>query len=151
MGRATARTACLVLLGSLAAGCAAPDVDPSEIQRWMDARGAPVEGRVAAMSGIVGPDDRRPQDQGAVTTTFAAPVQVSGARLSCFGEDTLTFLVEVVRQEGGSAMTSSVEHDVACAAGAVTVDVAEPAAGAVGVSAYGAAHEGAWHAEILGD
>ncbi|MCM3661230.1 hypothetical protein M3148_09535 [Georgenia satyanarayanai] len=150
MGRATAGAAGVVLLGALVTGCSGDDVDPSEVSAWMNAEERAVESGLGQMSSRVGPGDGPAQPGNGITVDFEAPLQVAGVRLSCFGEDTLTFLVEVTRDTGGLSQTTGVEHDVACGEGAQLAEVPEPKVTAVRVDAYGAEHDGAWHAVILG-
>lgn len=150
MGRAAATAvACLVVLGGLTAGCSGTEVDESEIAEWMSVQEASVEGGLGQMSGRVGPDDPRIEPGTGITMTFETPEPVSGVRLSCFGQDTLTFFVEVVHKTGTATRATGVEHEVSCADGAYTADVDGPEADAIRVGASGADHHGAWHAVVL--
>ncbi|WP_454084432.1 hypothetical protein [Georgenia sp. Marseille-Q6866] len=150
MRRATASAAGVVLLGALITGCSGDDVDPSEVSAWMNAEEHAAEGGQGQMSSRVGPDDGPPQPGNGITLDFEAPTQIAGVRLSCFGEDTLTFVVEVVHETGaGGIQAAGVEHAVSCAEGDYTADVDGSEASAVRVDAYGAEHHGAWRAVIL--
>jgi len=151
MGRATASAAGVVLLGALVAGCSGDDVDASEVNEWMNAQEPAVEGGLGEMSSRVGPDDGPPQPGDGITMDFEAATQVAGVRLSCFGDDELIFVVDVVHKTGGGTRTTSVEHAVSCADGEYTADVDGADANAVRVDAYGAEHHGAWYAVILGE
>ena len=151
MRRATASAACLALLGALVAGCSGDDVDPAEVDAWMSAREHAVEDALGQMSGRTGPQDGPAEPGIGTTMEFEEATPVAGVRLSCFGEDTLTFFVEVVDELGTGIRTTGVEHEVPCADGDYTADVDNPEANAIRVDAYGAEHEGAWHAVILGD
>src|SRR5690606_30101342 len=109
-----------------------------EISAWMNAEEHAAEGGQGQMSSRVGPDDAPAQPGDGITMDFEAPTQVAGVRLSCFGEDELTFVVEVVREEGGGIQATGVEHAVPCADGDYTADVDGADAKAIRVDAYGA-------------
>ncbi|PYF97890.1 hypothetical protein SAMN05216184_11365 [Georgenia satyanarayanai] len=151
MRRATARAACLVLLAALVGGCSSAEVDASQIGEWMSDHEHSVEDGLGQMSGRVSPDDPPAEPGSGIAMDFAAPTPVSGVRLSCFGDDTLTFFVEVVREVGNGVRSDGVEHEVSCAEGAYTADVDSPEADRIRVDAYGAEHDGAWHAVVLAD
>lgn len=151
MGRAAASAACLVLLSGLATGCSSSraEVDEAALTAWMDAQGESFDGGLGEMSSRVGPDDRQVMPGDGVRMSFKEPEPVSGVRLSCFGDDTLTFFVEVVQRSGTGVLTTGTEHEVPCADGSYTAEVEGPTADAVRVGAYGAEYQGAWYAVIL--
>lgn len=145
--------ACVVLLGVLVAGCTSSraEVDEAALTEWTDSQGGWVEEGLGEMSGRVGPDDRQVMPGDGVRMGFEEPEPVSGVRLSCFGDDTVTFFVEVVYEEGNGIRGLGTEHEVACAEGAYTATVDTPPVDAVRVGAYGAELQGAWHAVVLGE
>lgn len=149
MGRAAACTSSLLLLGGLVAGCSDPSADEAEIDAWMDAQEQSVEEGLGRMSGRVDPDDPPAGPDTGITMTYESPVAVGGVRLSCFGDDTLTFLVEVAERTGAGTMTTGAEHEVACAEGAYTAEVGSSEIDAVRVDGFDADHHGAWHAVVL--
>lgn len=140
-----------MLLAALATACSdsSGEVDESAIVEWMTGQRESVDRGLGHMSSRIAPGAGPVQPGDGVSMTFEGPEPVSGVRLSCFGEDTLTFFVEVVQRERTGVLTTGTEHEVPCAEGAYTAEVEGPEIDAVRVGAYGAERDGAWYAVVL--
>ncbi|WP_127572122.1 hypothetical protein [Georgenia faecalis] len=154
-GAAAARAAILLLLGVPVAGCSAPDVPTDDaITLWMDghlAEEAPA-GSLGAATGRFEAGDAVSRTEGGVVLLLDAAPWVETIQLSCFGEGTADFTVDVAATSGGGGTeaTSIAYADVPCGLGVQEEPIAVAGVTSVGVTGSGAGGAGAWHAVVIG-
>ncbi|MFP3713469.1 hypothetical protein [Puerhibacterium sp. TATVAM-FAB25] len=151
------RAAAALVLAAAAAACSAPPgADPDEIDRWLEERLEP-SAPLGAMSAPVGPADPAPDpaSPAGISVAYEHPERIEGVRLSCFGDGTLDFTVEVATGTVDGAVTydrarSVTYEDLRCGP---EHEVALPVADAtrVRVDGFGADRDGAWYAVVVGD
>ncbi|RUQ96898.1 hypothetical protein [Labedella endophytica] len=99
------------------AGCAPDDPDPAAIDAWHSETAVSAEDGgdvVAVLTGVI-PRGVRLADGVQVSTDFDAPVRISGAEFSCFGEGTMTLSISTIGGEGDSTSTAFASDPFACA------------------------------------
>lgn len=146
MTRRSAGAAALLFLACVTTACSPEGADDAEITRWIEQRPEPPEGNLGTMSSRISPDDPAPGPDGGAMMMFDDPSWLAAVRLSCLGEGTVSFTIEVdgvtsQRQHNVGDVPCGEEHEESIDARTAT---------SVRVAAVEADRAGAWHAVLLG-